>query len=589
MGTGLLLVALGALAGADVTVVVPADRSHAEYKAAVDTAKFVSGLFAELGIPAEMVDDKKLAAENLAKRRLVVLPYNPALPKAAADAIAKYLDNDGRLIACYTVPASITQRLGVRSVTWTRQKQPGYFSEMRFEGIDDPAWPKRVHQESWNIAAPTLDANARTIAQWHDDQGRPTGHAAVVLSTRGAFISHILLTDDRDGKKRLLAALAGHFCPDLKAAMAKKAEADAETARQLIVYAKSLPSKPVEGRAVWNHSGLGAYPGDWDRSAKELAAAGFNMVLPNLLWGGLAHYPSDLLPRSETFDKYGDQAAQCCTAAKKYGLEVHVWKVNFNLSNAPAPFVDKMRSAGRLIVTVRGETRPWLCPSHPDNTRLECDTMLEVAQKYPINGLHFDYIRYPDGQCCYCPGCRQRFEATSGKKVANWPADCFKGDRAEEYRDWRCDQITRLVAMVREQTKRHHPTLKISAAVFGAYPDCRRSVGQDWPRWVEAGYLDFICPMDYTGEHARFCGWLENQLKLVDGRIPIYPGIGALASTPPLTPQGVLEQAEHASRLGAAGFTIFEFRADTARSLLPLFQLGIGTVRAKSPHQTKTP
>ena len=46
-----------------------------------------------------------------------------------------------------------------------------------------------------------------------------------------------------------------------------------------------------------------------------------------MLWGGSAHYASDLLPRSETFEKYGDQLEQCCAAAKKHGLEVHVWKV----------------------------------------------------------------------------------------------------------------------------------------------------------------------------------------------------------------------------------------------------------------------
>ena len=37
--------------------------------------------------------------------------------------------------------------------------------------------------------------------------------------------------------------------------------------------------------------------------------------------------------------------------------------------------------------------------------------MLEVARKYPVDGLHFDYIRYPGRDKCYCDGCRERFEA----------------------------------------------------------------------------------------------------------------------------------------------------------------------------------
>ena len=189
-------------------------------------------------------------------------------------------------------------------------------------------------------------------------------------------------------------------------------------------------SPPREGRAMWNHSGTGAYPGDWERSAKLLAENGFNMILPNMLWGGVAHYPSDVLPRSAKFRKYGDQIEQCCAAAKRHGIEVHVWKVNYNLHTAPKDFVAKLRREGRTQLSNRGEPCDWLCPSHPDNRRLELESMLEVARKYPVDGLHFDYIRYPDRAHCYCDGCRRRFEAASGRKVLDrdWPKECFSGD-----------------------------------------------------------------------------------------------------------------------------------------------------------------
>ena len=150
-----------------------------------------------------------------------------------------------------------------------------------------------------------------------------------------------------------------------------------------------------EGRAFWNHSGTGAYPGDWERTAKALQAGGFNMILPNQLWAGRADYPSKLLPQSETFRKYGDQVAQCVAAAHRHGLQVHVWKVNFNLGNAPREFVEKLRREGRTQVSAGGKATNWLCPSHPENFKLEVDTMLEVARMYAVDGLHFDYIRYP--------------------------------------------------------------------------------------------------------------------------------------------------------------------------------------------------
>ena len=106
------------------------------------------------------------------------------------------------------------------------------------------------------------------------------------------------------------------------------------------------------------------------------------MILPNQLWAGRADYPSKLLPQSETFRKYGDQVAQCVAAAHRHGLQVHVWKVNFNLGNAPREFVEKLRREGRTQVSASGKATNWLCPSHPENFKLEVDTMLEVARMY---------------------------------------------------------------------------------------------------------------------------------------------------------------------------------------------------------------
>jgi uncharacterized lipoprotein YddW (UPF0748 family) len=351
------------------------------------------------------------------------------------------------------------------------------------------------------------------------------------------------------------------------------------------VYLHAAEGPPREGRAMWNHSGTGAYPGDWERSAKLLAENGFNMILPNMLWGGVAHYPSNVLPRSATFKQYGDQIEQCCAAAKKYGLEVHVWKVNYNLENAPKKFVEQLRREGRTQVSVKGEPCNWLCPSHPENQKLERESMLEIARKYPVDGLHFDYIRYPDGVHCYCDGCRRRFEAQSGRAVSDWPKECFSGSRKEEYRDWRCRQITSLVAALSRDARKIRPGLKISAAVFGSYPACRESVDQDWPEWVKAGHLDFVCPMNYTASDAEFCSLVRSQMKLIEGRVPLYPGIGAWMVKS--SPDRVVGQIHHARSLGASGFAIFDFNPATAASVVPGVGLDAGVPRAVPPHHTQ--
>ena len=210
---------------------------------------------------------------------------------------------------------------------------------------------------------------------------------------------------------------------------------------------------------------------------------------------------------------------------RKHGLEVHVWKVCFNLAGGPQDFVAQCVSQHRTQVSVRGRALDWLCPSHPDNQRLELDALVEVARKYRVAGLHLDYIRYPDEECCYCEGCRRRFEAASGRRVTHWPEDCFRGPRKEEYNDWRCRQITQLVEAVHREVKRIRPEMKLSAAVWGGYPDCRRTVAQDWPAWVRAGYLDFVCPMDYTDDDAEFAEWVRQQVQWSRGGFRFTPAL----------------------------------------------------------------
>jgi uncharacterized lipoprotein YddW (UPF0748 family) len=630
-----------------LALVVPAARGEGgkgEAAVAVSTAKRLASLFTELGLGCDTIDEEAVSHGALGERKVALLAYNPHLSDATIAALEKFVAGGGKVIACYSLPERLARLLGMKRGQYLREKRPGQFAEMRFEADDMRGMPKAVRQASWNIAtAEPADSHTRVVGRWFDATGQTTGQPALLVSARGAYFTHTVLPDDREGKKQLLASLISHLWPEvwrqmatgvladvgqfghletvaelqayvaagknaaaeqrlaqgLKALAAARSKcqagayfdalAQARTARDELAeaYLRSMPSVGREGRAVWNHSGTGAYPGDWERSARELRQAGFNMLVPNMLWAGVAHYASDVLPRSATFARHGDQIAQCVAAAQRHGLQVHVWKVNWNLANAPEAFVEKMRAAGRTMVTSHGEPEQWLCPSHPENFQLERDSMLEVARKYAVDGLHFDYIRYPSGNCCYCDGCRRRFEAHSGRAVANWPKDCVSGSRRAEYRDWRCQQITRLVEAVSREGKRIRPGLKISAAVFSAYPACRESVGQDWVSWVRAGYLDFLCPMDYTDSDLAFSTLVENQLRLIERRIPLYPGIGATSSSSTLGADRVAGQIFQARRLGANGFTLFNYQETTAAGIIPRLALGPTAQPATLPHAEK--
>ncbi len=630
----------------DVALVAPGTASGEqtqEVRSALRTAEDMLALLEELGLQSDWVSQADLPQGALEKHPLAVVPYCPRWDEQTVDALVQYLESGGKLFVCYSIPGQLARALGLARASYWRPEQSAQLAEIRFQAEQVAGLPEQVRQASWNIyAAEPADATMRVIGWWYDRQGNPTGKPALLLGPRGAYFSHIVLTDDRQGKLRMLSAVLGHLHPPLwkQIAQAKLRRAEqvghchsleelsdwvrksgsqqawekfrmgqiiradgttqlasggsteqfvtaarlAEKARDaffLPAYVAAFPSPQREGRAIWNHSGTGAYPGHWDRTARQLAEAGFNMVIPNMLWAGRAHYPSDVLPRSNTFAEYGDQIAQCVAACKKYGIEVHVWKVNHNLSGAPRQFVEQLRRQGRLQVTRTGEPHNWLCPSHPENFQLEVESMLEVARRYDVDGLHFDYIRYPNRQCCYCDGCRKRFEAELGRPVEHWPDDCYDGPLHDQYHDWRCKQITRLVQTVSREARKIRPGIKISAAVFGAYPECRESVGQDWVRWIKSGYLDFVCPMDYTQDDSYFEHLVGNQLKRIEGRIPVYPGIGAWR----LPADRVLGQIHIARSLGAAGFTIFNLNETAASELLPVVAAGPGKQKAVPPHR----
>jgi uncharacterized lipoprotein YddW (UPF0748 family) len=335
---------------------------------------------------------------------------------------------------------------------------------------------------------------------------------------------------------------------------------------------------------MWNHSGTGAYPGDWERSMRELKKAGFNAIVPNMWWAGRAHYDSTYLPHSKTFQKYGDQIAQCVAAAKKYGIEVHPWKVNWNLSGAPKEFVDKLRAEGRLQMDPKGKEILWLCPSNPKNFELDLNTKLEEAKNYDIDGIHFDYIRYPGRQGCYCQGCRKRFEKKLGRKVEHWPADVYDGPLADAYTEFRCEQISRLVKATSEAVRKIKPQCKISAAVFNSYPSCRKSVGQDWVLWCKKGWLDFVCPMNYIRNDGVFAERVAGQVKLVGDSVPLYSGIGVLLKWTK-TPEEVVRQIELAREAGADGVILFNYSDRLPRDLFPKLAAGVFSRPATLPHK----
>ena len=352
----------------------------------------------------------------------------------------------------------------------------------------------------------------------------------------------------------------------------------AATAREQLILAFCLAQKPLPGefRGFWCHSAFGVKGMNWDEAIHRLAENGFTAILPNMLWGGAAFYESKVLPVASQTLTRGDQIRQCLAACRKYGVQMHVWKVDWNLgSAAPKDFVARMRQAGRLQISSGGKEEPWLCPSHPENQQLEVAAMVEVVRNYDVDGIHFDYIRYPDGDHCFCLGCKDRFEHATGTAIKNWPEDVLtEGSLRKRWLEWRRNNITTVVRTVSEQARAIKPKIKMSAAVFRNWIVDRDSVGQDWKPWCDKGYLDFVCPMDYTPSNNRFENMVSQQVEWA-GRTQCYPGLGVSASASYFGVDRAIEQINITRRYQTRGFVIFNYGVKESSELLPMLGLGI--------------
>jgi uncharacterized lipoprotein YddW (UPF0748 family) len=203
--------------------------------------------------------------------------------------------------------------------------------------------------------------------------------------------------------------------------------------------------------------------------------------------------------------------------------------------------------------------------------------MVEVARQYAVDGLHFDYIRYPGREHCFCAGCRERFEKASAVRVPRWPQDVqVDGPLGSRWNEWRRGNITAVVKAVSEQARAVRPGIKISAAVFPIWDRDRDSVAQDWKAWCEQGYLDFVCPMDYTPSDRSFENMVARQVKW-SSKVPCYPGLGVSASRSRFGADRAIEQILITRKYNTGGFMIFNYGVTEARDLVPLLGLGIAS------------
>jgi uncharacterized lipoprotein YddW (UPF0748 family) len=189
----------------------------------------------------------------------------------------------------------------------------------------------------------------------------------------------------------------------------------------------------------------------------------------------------------------------------------------------------------------------------------------DIVSRYAVDGVHFDYARYPSERFDYSRDAIREFRAwmigrlpLARRRTLDQEArvDLFAWPDAlpEEWRGFRAARMTTLMGRLRDAVKQRRPGATVTVA---AAPDVREAAErrlQDWGRWLDAGLVDAVCPMAYTPEPARFAEQIATA-RSVAGSRAVWAGIGAYR----LTPTQTIENIQTARRLGAAGIVLFSY------------------------------
>ncbi|NJD17847.1 MAG: hypothetical protein FIA95_00965, partial [Gemmatimonadetes bacterium] len=348
--------------------------------------------------------------------------------------------------------------------------------------------------------------------------------------------------------------------------------AAARVAERRRVGAEAGPTRRIrEVRGLWVVRGTLTAPERIRRMVSDAHEAGFNTLIVQVRGRGDAYYASRWEPRAEPVeDPALDPLEFTLREAHARGLAVHAW-VNTHLvwsgqrlpmspghlvnehpewlgvPRSLAPVLWRMDPADPRYVnalrryaadnpeTVEGI---YTSPSHPEVQERIYDVWMDLAERYELDGIHFDYVRFPSGEFDYSRGALDRFRS--------WVVPRLSPERLRELDDayrrdpfaftdalpgpwgeFRRAQITRLVERIYTGVKARRPDVVVSAAVFADVQDAYSARFQDWRQWLAQGILDVVVPMAYTPQNGIFAAQVREAAVSAGHQERVWAGIGA--------------------------------------------------------------
>lgn len=241
------------------------------------------------------------------------------------------------------------------------------------------------------------------------------------------------------------------------------------------------------------------------------------------------------------FEGYDENLYRLC---KEAGLEAHYWKWTMNraelLTVHPDWFAVNRKGESTHDKPAYVDYYRFLCPNHEGVADYLAASYVKEAHLPYVDGVHLDYVRFPDVvlpvslwknygieqtsehpeyDYCYCDVCRAQFKALTGRD----PMELKFPMEDQSWINFRLDAITRVVDQITKAVKADRKA--ISAAVFPGPSMAKKMVRQDWGNWA----LDAYFPMIYNGFYYEGPEWIGRSVKesvqTVNGRAKVYAGL----------------------------------------------------------------
>jgi len=260
-----------------------------------------------------------------------------------------------------------------------------------------------------------------------------------------------------------------------------------------------------------------------------IAGRGVSDLFVQVRGRGDAFYRSELVPRAAVLqNRFWDPLEYLLEQAHARDIKVHAWLNTFFIWSAadrPADYRHVLRrypewtavnSAGKqdgyrtaAVLRSEGSDGIYLSPLAVDVREHLKAVIRELIEQYDVDGIHLDYLRYPNPNYGYHYDARIEFEQQEGIDPLDlWmPESGEKAELApyrERWEQYRRDRLSDFVREVKLMLFRSNRPLQYSAAVKANRQQAGDYYLQDWGRWIEEGWIDFVIPMNYASDTQEF-------------------------------------------------------------------------------------